>query len=140
MDERNFPVDLVTPEALLLEGVSSFVAIPAWNGEMGFAFLRAPVMVSLGAGEMRVHMVPSGEIERFVVKGGFAGTDGSHLVVLATRAQRLKDFDSKTLKERCAELEQRIAESNAADRERAYLVEELDWLRLALKVASLRNL
>jgi len=136
VSDVSFTVDLVTPEGQLFSGLTDFTVIPAYDGEMGFLYLRAPLMTSLGSGEMRVHVADSEVIERFAVHGGFAGTDGSHLVVLATRAQRLDAYDLATLKERRAGLEERLAEAADDDPEQPYLRDELAWVRLVDRLVS----
>ena len=140
MSEKSFPVDLVTPEGQLFGGYSDFVAIPAYDGEMGFMYLRAPVMSSLGEGEMRVHVADSNKIERFVVQGGFAGTDGEKLVVLASRAQRLDAYDLASLKERRESVENQIATADEDDPELPFLRDELAWVTLVQRLVRRANL
>ena len=140
MSEKSFPVDLVTPDAQLFGGLADFAAIPAWDGEMGFAYLRAPVMVKLGAGEMRIHLEKDTNIQHFAVQGGFAGTDGSHLVVLASRAARLEAFDAQVLRSQLTDLEQRLAEQGLDENERPFLKDELKWLRLVERLVTRRQM
>ena len=140
MAEKSFRVELVTPEGQIFGGSTEFVAIPAHDGEMGFAYLRAPVMSSLGEGEMRVHIAGSETIERFVVQGGFAGTDGEKLVVLASRAQRLSAYNRASIKERREELENRIANAREDDPELPFLRKELSWVLLVERLVTRANL
>ncbi|MCL2137249.1 MAG: F0F1 ATP synthase subunit epsilon [Coriobacteriia bacterium] len=140
MGEKSFPVELVTPEGQLFGGFSDFVAIPAHDGEMGFAYLRSPVMSSLGDGEMRVHIADTERIERFVIQGGFAGTDGDKLVVLASRAQRLDAYDIESVKQRRTDLEDQIAEAVEDDPELPFLRDELSWVLLVHKLVGRANL
>jgi len=136
MNDKSFPVELVTPEGHLFGGHSEFVAIPAYDGEMGFAYLRAPVISSLGEGEMRVHIPDSDKIERFVLQGGFASTDGETLVVLASRAQRLDAYEITSVTERRTGIEQRIEAAQDDDPELPFLKDELSWVMLVQRLVG----
>jgi F-type H+-transporting ATPase subunit epsilon len=140
MNDKSFAVDVVTPEGQLYEGHSDFVAIPAHDGEMGFAYLRAPVISSLGEGELRVHVAGSDLIERFVVQGGYAGTDGEKLVVLASRAQRLDAYNAVSIKERKASLEDQIASLDEDHPEQPFLHNELTWVSLVERLVGRSHL
>lgn len=135
MSELSFAVDVVTPEGQLFSGLADFVAIPAHDGEVGFLYHRAPFMGSLGQGELRIHVADSDVIERFAVQGGFAGTDGEKIMVLASRAQRLSLYDAESLKARLASLEQRLAELQATDGDEPdpeipHVLDEISWVSL----------
>lgn len=149
MSDLSFPVELVTPEGQLFTGFADFVAIPATRGELGFLHHRAPIMASLGSGELRIHDADGGAVNRYAVNGGFAGTDGEKLVVLASRAQRLDAYDLASLKVRREELEARLAEHLAAEGladedepnvEIPYLRDELAWVVLVTRLVRWANM
>ena len=60
--------------------------IPAWDGEIGLLKSRAPLMVKLGHGTMRLDAVEGGP-ERLFVAGGFAQMKGDQLTLLTDQAQ-----------------------------------------------------
>jgi F-type H+-transporting ATPase subunit epsilon len=139
MGELSFSVDVVTPEGRLFEGLADFIVVPAHDGEMGFLYHRAPVMGTLGEGEMRIHVADSGLIEHFAVQGGFVGTDGEKIVVLASRAQHLSNYDRESLLVRLAGLTQRLADLEALDGEEPdpeipHLNDEISWVRLVIRL------
>lgn len=51
-----FNVSVVTPEREVLAGAARFVALPAYDGEMGILAKRAPLVVQLGSGRLRVDL------------------------------------------------------------------------------------
>ncbi|MCL2340014.1 MAG: hypothetical protein FWC59_03880 [Actinomycetia bacterium] len=136
MAARSFQVDLVTPEAQLFFGPADFVAIPAWDGEVGFLRRRAPLMSALAAGELRITPAGSSQAERFAVQGGYAGTDGDHLVILATRARNLADIDRVTLRTQRADLAAVLGVTTEHDPQRLFLEGELSWLQLLDRLVS----
>ena len=49
-----FHCSVVTPERAVLECEAKFVALPAWDGEVGILRGRAPLLCKLGIGRLRI--------------------------------------------------------------------------------------
>ncbi|MEE9404548.1 MAG: hypothetical protein V3V20_06615 [Algisphaera sp.] len=81
-----FECSVVTPEAEVYSGQVSYVVVPAHDGEMGFAVNRAPILVQVGAGTLRM-TTESGAKKELEVSGGFAQMNAGKLVVLADSAK-----------------------------------------------------
>ena len=62
-------VSVISPEALLFEGETDSVVVPAFDGEVGILSGHAPLMALLGKGTLRIG--PEGAGRRFLVEGGF---------------------------------------------------------------------
>ena len=75
---------VVTPEATELETTADFVALPLFDGEVGIAPGRAPLIGRLGYGELRVRR--GGETLRYYVDGGFVQVADNVVSVLTNRA------------------------------------------------------
>lgn len=84
---------VVTPEKAELEQKADFVALPLYDGEIGFAPGRAPLIGRLGFGEMRVRVGDS--VKRYYVDGGFVQMSGNVLSVLTNRAIPAADVDQQ---------------------------------------------
>ena len=80
-----FRVSVVTPEREVLTTEARFVALPAYDGEMGVLPRRAPLLVQLGSGVLRVQEAKGGERQLFV-SGGFAQMVEDRLTVLTEEA------------------------------------------------------
>jgi F-type H+-transporting ATPase subunit epsilon len=80
-----FRVAVVTPEREVLATDAKFVALPAYDGEMGVLPRRAPLLVQLGSGILRVREAGGGERSLFV-SGGFAQMVEDRLTVLTEEA------------------------------------------------------
>ena len=93
------PLDctVTTPEELVFEGAVESVTVPAADGEMGFLPRHAPLVGSLGFGELRV---ASGDGSRqvFFVNGGFVQVVDGRVTVLAVEAQAVADLDAESAK------------------------------------------
>ncbi|KAB2966985.1 MAG: ATP synthase F1 subunit epsilon [Thermoanaerobaculia bacterium] len=87
-----FRVAVVTPEREVLTTEARFVALPAYDGEMGVLPRRAPLLVQLGSGVLRVQEAGGGE-RRLFVSGGFAQMVEDRLTVLTEEASDLADLE-----------------------------------------------
>ncbi|MEM8737350.1 MAG: F0F1 ATP synthase subunit epsilon [Planctomycetota bacterium] len=81
-----FTCSVVTPEQRVFEGDVSYIVLPAWDGEMGFAVHRAPVLVKVGQGNLKLTEA-GGKKTSLKISGGFAQMKGQQLTVLTDRAE-----------------------------------------------------
>ena len=89
---------VVTPEATALETQAQFVALPLYDGEIGIAPLHSPMIGRLGYGELRITL-PSGEIARYYVDGGFVQVADNVVSVLTNRAVPASQLNATTAQE-----------------------------------------
>lgn len=83
-DGKTFEYRIVTPERVLAQGTAHSMAIPGWDGEIGILHNRAPLLVRLQPGIVRVQL---GDDEKwFFIGGGFAEIAGNEVIVLTPRA------------------------------------------------------
>src|SRR5262245_10971782 len=85
---------VVTPEATELETPADFVALPLYDGEVGIAPGRAPLIGRLGYGELRVRY--KDELIRYYVDGGFVQVADNVVSVLTNRAILASVLDRTT--------------------------------------------
>jgi F-type H+-transporting ATPase subunit epsilon len=91
-------VRLVTPERTLFEADASAVELPAKNGYMEVLYGHAPLMVELGAGDVRIHQggaieSTSPETTRYNVSWGFVEVLGDRVTILASDALKPEEID-----------------------------------------------
>ena len=80
--QRTLKVTVVTPEGSAYEGEATHVVAPAFDGEMAFYPLHAPLVGVLGYGELRVTR-PDGETEFFYLAGGVVQVVDNEVSILA---------------------------------------------------------
>jgi len=90
--ETIFHCKVVTPERVVLDTEAEFVALPAWDGEIGVLRHRAPLMVKLGIGILRVTTTADGP-QQMAIDGGLAEMVDNHLSVLTEGARFAADLD-----------------------------------------------
>ena len=116
----SFRLSVVTPEREVLAVEAKFVALPAYDGEMGVLHQRAPLLAKLGAGLLRVEEAAGGKRSLFVA-GGFAQMVEDKLTLLTEEALDPAKIDSGLARTSLAEAEKlpNRSEAENARREQA---------------------
>ena len=81
---------IVTPEKAVLDEAADFVVVPMFDGELGIAHDRLPLIGRLGYGELR--LTQSGQTKHYYVDGGFVQVRANVVTVLTSKAIPAKDL------------------------------------------------
>ena len=114
----SFSCRIVTPSAAAFSGSVEYASIPAHDGQLGVADGRAPFLLKLGSGLLRLDT--EGDTQWFAVHGGFAQVGSEGLVVLAEQCEEPSEVDLETARAALAEANagvqssSSVAESEAA--------------------------
>ena len=81
---------VVTPEKAVLDEAADFVVVPMFDGELGIAHDRQPLIGRLGFGELRI--TTGNQVKRYYVDGGFVQVRGNVVTVLTSKAIPAKDI------------------------------------------------
>lgn len=129
---------VVTPERTVRQGPAQFVALPLFDGELGVAPGRTPLIGRLGSGELRI-TTEEGALERYYVEGGFVEVVGSVVTVLTGRAVPAEELDAAVCKELLDAARERVAHSPEALEVRERTVWQLrTQLRVARRAQKVR--
>ncbi len=123
-------LDIVTPERLVVSEEVDSVVCPGIEGEIGVLPHHAPLLTTLGVGELRIRR--GAEEEFFAIAGGFLQVRPDRVVVMAETADMASEIDVAKAEEARREAERALAEGfdEPADLARA---------RAALQRALLRT-
>lgn len=91
---------VVTPERSVLDVPAEFVALPMFDGELGVAPGRAPLIGRLGIGELRVRH--AGHVTRLFIDGGFAQIRANVVTVLTPSAMTAEEIKPDVVRESLA--------------------------------------
>ncbi|MBP1845128.1 F-type H+-transporting ATPase subunit epsilon [Rhizobium petrolearium] len=94
-----FNFELVSPERLLVSEKVTEVVIPATLGEMTVLVNHAPTMTTIKPGVVSVKLA-SGQVNKYVVFGGFADILPTGCTLLAESAVPLSEVTRETLQRR----------------------------------------
>ena len=122
-------LEIVTPERLVYQDDVDAVAVPGIEGELGVLPHHAPLVTTLGLGELRIRK--SGVEEHFAIVGGFLQVRPDRVVVMAETADMASEIDLEAAQEarRDAERALEVGDQEGAD---------LAAARVALQSALLR--
>ncbi len=81
-----FHCTVVTPESPVLDEQVTYADLPAHDGHIGFMPHRAPILLKLGEGPMRLELASGGQ-KTARISGGFARMAGDELTVLTDKAE-----------------------------------------------------
>src|SRR5262249_47035278 len=88
---RTLQCVVVTPERAVLDAAVGLGALPMYDGELGVAPGRAPLIGRLGYGELRVRQGP--RVSRYYVDGGFVQVRADVVSVLTPRGVEADKID-----------------------------------------------
>ncbi len=100
-DPKTFSCSVVTPERVVLEAEARFAALPAHDGEIGILRDRAPLLVKLDVGRLRIETADERHI--LYVDGGFAEMVDNRLTILSEEARRPDQLERQTAEAKLAE-------------------------------------
>ena len=125
-------LEIVTPERQVFSDQVDSVVCPGIEGELGILPHHAPLLTTLGFGELRIK---GGEVEYFAIAGGFLQVRPDKVVVMAETADMASEIDLEKAMEARREAERQLSEGfeEPADlaRARASLQRALLRIRVA---------
>ncbi len=123
-------LEIVTPERLAYSDEVDSVQLPGIEGELGVLPHHAPLVSTLGIGELRIRK--GGSEESFAIVGGFLQVLPTKVVVLAETADMASEIDLEKAQEARREAEKALESGyhEGAD---------LSTARAALQTALLRE-
>jgi F-type H+-transporting ATPase subunit epsilon len=81
---------VVTPEKAVLDEAADFIVVPMFDGELGIALDRLPLIGRLGCGELRLSK--DDQTKHYYVDGGFVQVRANVVTVLTSKAILAKDL------------------------------------------------
>ena len=99
-------LEIVTPERLAYAEDVDAVVLPGSEGELGILPHHAPLVSTLGVGELRIRK--AGIEESFAIFGGFVQVRPDKVVVMAELADLASDIDLETARQARAEAERAL--------------------------------
>ena len=101
-------LEIVTPERQVFSEEVDSVVCPGIEGELGVLPHHAPLLTTLGVGELRIRR--GGQEEFFAIAGGFLQVRPDKVVVMAETADIASEIDVEKAQEARREAERALAE------------------------------
>lgn len=133
--DKNFQLDIVTPARTVYSGKVQSFSAPGVVGNFQVLFNHAPLLSSIGIGEVKV-VEPSGSKVHFATSGGFVEVKGNTVILLAESAERADEINIERAEKSKVRAQERIAgKDKSVDiaRAQASLARSLNRLKIAAK-------
>lgn len=91
----SFQCTVVTPEQQAFDQTVEQAIVPAHDGLIGFLDSRAPILLRLGVGPLRLDL-PGGEKRFFLIDGGIAQMKENVLTILTSSATAATEIDAES--------------------------------------------
>jgi len=128
----SFECTVVTPEQQALSETIAQAIVPAHDGLVGILTDRAPLLVKLGIGPLRIDLA-NGQKRYFFVEGGIAQMKDNKLTILTNEAIPASELDAETARAAFAEATARRATDPASQEQRR---RQLDRARAKQQLAA----
>lgn len=130
-------LEIVTPERLAYEGEVDAVVCPGVEGELGILPHHAPLLTTLGFGELR--MRTGGQEESFAIAGGFLQVRPDKVVVMAETADLASEIDLEAAEQARRDAERALAEGFVEPADLARARASMERALLRIRVAERRR-
>ena len=118
----SFQCTVVTPEQQVLDETVTQAIVPAHDGQIGILTGRAPILMKLGAGALRVDLA-GGQSRTWFVDGGIARMTGDKLTILTDEATPASEIDAETARAVYAEALARIPTDDKTKKDRDHAMQ-----------------
>ncbi len=110
-----FQCVIVTPEQQAFDQLIKQAIVPAHDGLIGILSGRAPLLLRIGVGPLRIDLV-GGDQRFFLIDGGIAQMKDNVLTILTSSAQPASEIDAQSAQAEYAEaLARRITDPASFD-------------------------
>ena len=130
-------LEIVTPEKLAYSDEVDAVVLPGSEGELGVLPHHAPLISTLGAGELRLRK--AGREESFAIVGGFLQVLPDKVVVMAETADMASEIDLEKAQEARREAEKALEAGFQEGADLAAARAALQQALLRIRVAERRH-
>ena len=130
-------LEIVTPERQVFSEEVDSVVCPGVEGELGVLPHHAPLLTTLGVGELRIRR--GGEEEFFAIAGGFLQVRPDKVVVMAETADMASEINLEAAEEARREAERALAEGFEEPADLARARASLQRALLRIRVAERRR-
>jgi F-type H+-transporting ATPase subunit epsilon len=127
-------LDIVTPERQAYSDEVDAVICPGVEGELGILPHHAPLLTTLGVGELLIRK--GGSEEAFAIAGGFLQVRPDRVVVMAETADLASEIDVQKAEEARREAERALAEGFTEPADLARARAQLSRALLRIQVAE----
>jgi F-type H+-transporting ATPase subunit epsilon len=139
MPQRNFKLEIVTPQRVVYDGAVVSFTVPGTIGSFQVLYNHAPLLSSLGVGEIKL-VDDRGTEMSYATSGGFVEVRENRVVTIAETAERSNEIDidrAAAARDRALKRLQEKRPDTDFERARAALARAMNRLKIAGKDGQL---
>lgn len=136
MAEKHFQLDIVTPARTVYSGLVQSFSAPGVLGNFQVLYNHAPLLSSIGIGEVKV-VEPDGKKIVFATSGGFVEVKKNTVIMLAESAEQAGEIDRDRAEKAKVRAQERLAKKSDEidyDRARLALLRSINRLKSTKKM------
>jgi F-type H+-transporting ATPase subunit epsilon len=135
LTQKTIQFELVSSECVLVSEPAAMVVVPGAAGEFGVLPDHAPLLSSIRPGVVAVYL-PSGEVKKVFVAGGFADVNGKLCSVLAEEAVLVSALDRAQIQESLKQLNEELKSVQGDELKIAHIQRHIAVAQAKLAVAA----
>ncbi len=128
MIEKNFKLEIISPEKIIFSDEVNMVSIPSYEGYMSVLKNHVPIITFLRPGIIKVEK-SNDNSENFFVEDGTIEYFNDNLSILSTSAMNLKDLSREFLENLGKDTERQLSQKDISDHNRYILSHKLDAIK-----------
>ena len=135
MADKNFQLDIVTPAKTVYSGVVQSFTAPGVIGNFQVLFNHAPLLSSIGIGEVKVVEADGSQL-RFAASGGFVEVKTNKVILLAESAEKSDEINVERAEKAKVRATERLAKKDRetdVERARIALNRSVNRMKIASK-------
>lgn len=135
MADKQFQLDIVTPDRTVYSGIVQSFSAPGVIGSFQVLFNHAPLLSAIGVGEIKV-IDAMGSLIRFAAGGGFVEVKGNKAILLADSAEEQSEINvdrAQQSKDRAAERLSNESREIDVNRAQFALMRSINRLKISSK-------
>ena len=123
--EKNFNLEIISPEKIILSGEVNSVTIPSFEGEMTILVDHIPLITFLRPGIVRIE---GSKESKYFVEEGTVEFSNNTLIILSSTIIPLENIKSENKSKMIEESKALLAKENLSDKEKYIASHKIDTL------------
>ena len=123
--EKNFNLEIISPEKIILSGEVNSVTIPSFEGEMTILVDHIPLITFLRPGIVRIE---GSKESKYFVEEGTVEFSNNTLIILSSTIIPLESVKSENKSKMIEESKALLAKENLSDKEKYIASHKIDTL------------
>ena len=123
--EKNFNLEIISPEKIILSGEVNSITIPSFEGEMTILVDHIPLITFLRPGIVRIE---GSKESKYFVEEGTVEFSNNTLIILSSTIIPLENIKSENKSKMIEESKALLAKENLSDKEKYIASHKIDTL------------